>query len=364
MNGLQQKDSAKVLSFLNAVNAVDAELFREQVMLSFAKLFGYKKTTFWLTDKLGNLHEPMILNIKEEFIEDYEYQGFKSDFLHPRKVGLDMIIKNKVLYIQNFLSNEEFKKTEYCEFLGKYDLFQELGIYFIENNKLIGAMALLKSQREKAFSAKEVNILKFISKHISKTLNTNLLLQQKEYLNSLLGSFCNNSSTGLIIIDRFFNIHYSNTEANEICKQLSIGGSVNYFVKNVLSELSSEWKQGLIKNVTSEIGITYTLHIIPGSFHKITSKSRSLYLVYITPNTEIKQIVSVKQDNEYDLTIREREVLDQLIKGYTNQEIASELFISISTVKKHVHNIFNKMNVTSRASLCYKLISTNSSNQP
>lgn len=48
------------------------------------------------------------------------------------------------------------------------------------------------------------------------------------------------------------------------------------------------------------------------------------------------------------LTDREMEVLKSLAKGQSNQEIADELFINIKTVKFHVTNIFQKLNVEDR----------------
>lgn len=48
------------------------------------------------------------------------------------------------------------------------------------------------------------------------------------------------------------------------------------------------------------------------------------------------------------LTSRELEVLTLLGKNLTNQEIADLLFIEVGTVKNHVHNILNKLNVSSR----------------
>lgn len=49
-----------------------------------------------------------------------------------------------------------------------------------------------------------------------------------------------------------------------------------------------------------------------------------------------------------DLTARERDVLALLAKGYDNQTIADELFISLKTVKTHVSNILAKLNVEDR----------------
>ena len=48
------------------------------------------------------------------------------------------------------------------------------------------------------------------------------------------------------------------------------------------------------------------------------------------------------------LTPREYEVLQLLVRGHSNAEIAQQLFLSLSTVKTHVSNLFFKMEVKSR----------------
>lgn len=45
------------------------------------------------------------------------------------------------------------------------------------------------------------------------------------------------------------------------------------------------------------------------------------------------------------LTQREKEILDLLIKGYSNSRIAKELVISIHTVKAHIESIYRKFGV-------------------
>ena len=49
-----------------------------------------------------------------------------------------------------------------------------------------------------------------------------------------------------------------------------------------------------------------------------------------------------------ELTSREREVLQLLAQGLSNQQIAQKLFISIKTVRNHVSNIFSKLQVADR----------------
>ncbi|PJJ65692.1 response regulator transcription factor [Compostimonas suwonensis] len=49
------------------------------------------------------------------------------------------------------------------------------------------------------------------------------------------------------------------------------------------------------------------------------------------------------------LTPREREVLALIAQGASNTEIASALFVSVTTVKSHVNGIFSKLGIRSRA---------------
>lgn len=57
----------------------------------------------------------------------------------------------------------------------------------------------------------------------------------------------------------------------------------------------------------------------------------------IAKNTELEK-----------LSTREQEILQYLAKGYRYKEMAGLLFISIETVRKHIHNIYEKLQVNSR----------------
>lgn len=48
------------------------------------------------------------------------------------------------------------------------------------------------------------------------------------------------------------------------------------------------------------------------------------------------------------LTARELQVLRQVARGFSNREIAAELFISENTVKNHIRNILEKLQMKSR----------------
>lgn len=54
---------------------------------------------------------------------------------------------------------------------------------------------------------------------------------------------------------------------------------------------------------------------------------------------------------KYGITDREREIILKVVEGKSNADIAGELFISLATVKTHLHNIYRKIEVDSRYDL-------------
>jgi DNA-binding NarL/FixJ family response regulator len=59
---------------------------------------------------------------------------------------------------------------------------------------------------------------------------------------------------------------------------------------------------------------------------------------------------------EYSLSPRESEILQQLVLGLDNQEIAERLFISYETVRNHIKHIYEKLHVHSKSQAVAKAI--------
>lgn len=56
------------------------------------------------------------------------------------------------------------------------------------------------------------------------------------------------------------------------------------------------------------------------------------------------------------LTSREKEVFSLLVKNYTTKEIADKLYISEKTVRNHISNVMQKLEVKARTSAVIELI--------
>lgn len=68
----------------------------------------------------------------------------------------------------------------------------------------------------------------------------------------------------------------------------------------------------------------------------------------VHPPVPIEDSINERELEKLKLSAREYEVLQLLTQGYSNAEIAESLFLSLSTIKTHVSNLFIKMEVKSR----------------
>lgn len=70
-------------------------------------------------------------------------------------------------------------------------------------------------------------------------------------------------------------------------------------------------------------------------------------------NSNIDDTIS---KGEYNLTSRETQILKLITNGYSNNEIAKELFVSINTTKAHVASILQKLEVDDRLQAALKAL--------
>ncbi|MBN2403690.1 MAG: response regulator transcription factor [Spirochaetes bacterium] len=100
--------------------------------------------------------------------------------------------------------------------------------------------------------------------------------------------------------------------------------------------------------------INIKIYILPGCYliwSIIASYFCVKYFLFV-PGTSASQIFSMEKfAYEYDLTDREKEIIELLLKGCGNTEICDELAISLPTVKSHISNIFKKTCCSSRSEL-------------
>jgi NarL family two-component system response regulator LiaR len=111
-------------------------------------------------------------------------------------------------------------------------------------------------------------------------------------------------------------------DEEELVHGVLAAGAISYLLKNVTSD-------ELAKAIRDAVSGRSTL-----------SPEAARVLVQATRPTEQPWL---------ELTEREMEVLNLVVQGQSNQQIAEALVISLATVKAHVSNILSKLQVSSRA---------------
>jgi DNA-binding CsgD family transcriptional regulator len=75
------------------------------------------------------------------------------------------------------------------------------------------------------------------------------------------------------------------------------------------------------------------------------------------PRPDLKAVLA-----PFGISARETEIVELIMKGLSNKEIADRLCISVDTVKKHSYNSYKKLNVQNRVQLSYFIQNLQASN--
>jgi NarL family two-component system response regulator LiaR len=115
--------------------------------------------------------------------------------------------------------------------------------------------------------------------------------------------------------------------------------------------LTSFPEQDLIEQALKAGAISYLMKNI--SAEELAQAIRTTYAGRSTLTPEAMQALLQSKEEKSnpggDLTKREREVLDLIVQGLSNPEIAGRLHITLATVKFHVSVIYSKLGASNRA---------------
>lgn len=92
---------------------------------------------------------------------------------------------------------------------------------------------------------------------------------------------------------------------------------------------------------------------IDSTIGKILIENMNSQTKYVRHVTRTKQRIT----GESVLSCREKDVLRLMVQGMSNKKIADHLYISIGTVRSHVHQVLQKLNCESRSQAAFKAIS-------
>jgi DNA-binding NarL/FixJ family response regulator len=114
--------------------------------------------------------------------------------------------------------------------------------------------------------------------------------------------------------------------------------------ENLFAAIRSGAKGYLLKNMSPSKLVATIRSVQQGE----SALSRTMTLRLMEELSRTKEPETLGDASLVKLTRREMDVLREIAKGLTNQEIAKQLYLSENTVKYHVHSILEKLGLPSR----------------
>jgi DNA-binding CsgD family transcriptional regulator len=175
---------------------------------------------------------------------------------------------------------------------------------------------------------------------------------------------------GILILSSSFHILHSNEQAQKYCQMMSLSQPESSAVPPLpepIRELSAAIFQAQTtaqpSAPTRDIEVT---RLIGPSTSPIflrglgLSVGEQLQMVIVLMETAGRKQLAMKRPEQvqFQFTPREKSVVEHLMKGWKNRQIAEELDISEQTVKEHIKRIMVKTRTTTRTGVLATILGT------
>ncbi|HEY9059619.1 MAG TPA: helix-turn-helix transcriptional regulator [Pseudobacteroides sp.] len=345
---LTAREYEDILFFVSSIQSENVLDFRHMVLRLLNVVFGYPHLTFFLSNEKGMLVDPVVLNMSDESLSDYNKYYFQTDIFHPINGYQKLLIQKDVITITDLMSYEDFEQTEfYNAFLKKYNLYYMIVMPLKVGSQIIGGIGISRPLQHGDFIEKDKLILDRLNKYISHFLWNYLNKLKLENEKQAIINSIQHLPVGLIILDSKFSLLHANKMAEDYCMDIVNKNSSNSLA-HVINLLSLEYFGKSLK--TTFYIKSYLFQLFPILVPSDQTSINSIYCVYISDQQNIDDNNIDDNESLYMLTEREKEITDLLAKGFSNKDIAKTLYLSTHTVRTHLKNIFQKVEATSRVS--------------
>ena len=125
---------------------------------------------------------------------------------------------------------------------------------------------------------------------------------------------------------------------------------------NDSQEVLNSLKAGANAYCSKEINPTRLISVVQSVLEGASWFDPSIAHVVLEAASKSQQTSVIKPEKDYGLTSRETQILKLITEGYSNNEIANQLFVSINTTKAHVASILQKLEVDDRLQAALKAL--------
>ncbi|AWE07728.1 hypothetical protein DCE79_10175 [Lysinibacillus sp. 2017] len=227
------KDYEKIIHFASQITKSIPKT-RSIVLKELENIFDYKHTLFWLSDKDGNLKNPLNNNISDKMLSEYLDDIYIQDFLYP-SLNIKRFEKRNALKLMDVVTKEQYEESEYFKrFMLKYGFYDEMVITLKHDEQIIGAIGVVSKENSNQFTWHDVLRFNYLSQIISSVLlhcneETKFPLTSREMeIIELVKIGCTNSHIGE---ELYISINTVKKHLNNIFQKLSVTNRVELLNK-------------------------------------------------------------------------------------------------------------------------------------
>jgi DNA-binding CsgD family transcriptional regulator len=276
-----------------------------------------------------------------DFLDRYEEAGRACDplLVHMTKTGEP--VHDNLLF-----STKEWKREPLREVMAVQNLGRSLQAPILLGHRLHATLNFARYHGRPAFTDRDLRVLRLITPHVAKTFERLLLEQEGRERLALAEAALESLALPVIVADQEGRPLYINRRAGKILES-----DPAFPADDQLLDLVAEQ---ITKTPSNRTGSSAVIRYGPQEEARLAVRVRRL-------PQRIGYLVLLQQDlppglehTPGDLSRRECEVLELVVQGLRNKQIADTLDISGNTVKHHLRGLFAKMEVSSRAELAVK----------
>jgi DNA-binding CsgD family transcriptional regulator len=175
---------------------------------------------------------------------------------------------------------------------------------------------------------------------------------------------------GILLLSSSMQLMYRDRRTWELCAQINKaqnGKAANGVLPPAVAELCSEimktlqvrtdakdWEHFRVKRIIGDPKRPVLLRGV--GLPDKTSIQQSRILITMEEVGRRQEAVTEQAKEMFHLTDREVAVVQNLLKGWTNKEIANELGVTEQTVKEHIKHIMEKTKTTTRTGILVQVL--------
>lgn len=367
-----EKRDGLIDDFMEALNT-GKELFPKRLLKLLRRYFHFDHMIFMpcLYEKVYHetrkrhaaIDNYIGLNFRMSELQLYEEYANHDPFAPAR---LPVVLRDRAfLKIDNLMSYAQYEKTEYYKFMSKIGFYYQ-GSMMLKNrsSRIMAGIGFFRKREEGDFSEGEVELLTKIAGYISALYYDEILLSTSVQIYSMVERFYTNSTMGVVLTDNRGMILWSNNSARLIGKQFAregsdmILGNLDSFdddimeIQQVILDMDEELLGDEPSSYCPVLNHNYTFYSEPLRVTNIMGTKEGRYLIHIHRELE--------KESDYEhiirqLTRREKQILESLLQGKSNEDIAYQLNISENTIRTHISNIYKKVGVKNKSEIFLKL---------